>query len=77
MPADRGVPLPYLREWRLWVLLKQEELAEKAGVSRPTIQRGERGETLSIDNIRKLAAALNITVEQMRFERPEGAGGPR
>ncbi len=77
MPTDRGVPVPYLREWRLRVLLKQEELAETAGVSRPTILRGERGETLSIDNIRKIAVALNITVDQLRFELPEVAGRPK
>jgi transcriptional regulator with XRE-family HTH domain len=71
MPAERGIPVPYLRAWRLRATLKQEELADRADVSRPTIQRGERGETLSIDNIRKLAKALGITVEQLRFEEPE------
>lgn len=71
MPAERGVAVPYLRAWRLRATLKQEELAERAGVSRPTVQRGERVETLSIDNIRKLAAALGITVEQLRFENPD------
>ena len=75
MTAERGIPVPYLREWRLRATLKQEELAEKAGISRPTVQRGERGDTLSIDNIRKLATALGITVEQLRFERPGGEAG--
>ena len=79
MPAARGIPVPYLREWRLRATLKQEELAERSGVSRPTIQRGERGDTLSIDNIRKLATALGITVERLRFERPddEADGSPK
>jgi transcriptional regulator with XRE-family HTH domain len=71
MPAERGVLVPYLRAWRLRATLKQEELAERSGVSRPTVQRGERGETISIDNTRKLAAALGITVEQLRFTNPD------
>lgn len=71
MSAVRGVLVPYLRAWRARATLKQDELATKSGVSRPTIQRGERGETLSVDNVRKLASALGITVEELRFTNPE------
>lgn len=71
MPAPRGVTVPYLQAWRRRRTLKQGELATKAGVARATVQRGERGETLSIDNVRKLAAALSLSVEQVRFEEPD------
>lgn len=71
MPVVRGVLVPYLKAWRVRATLKQDELATRAGVSRPTIQRGERGETLSVDNVRKLAAALRITVEELRFTNPD------
>ena len=71
MPAERGIPVPHLKAWRLRKLLKQEELAERADVSRPTIQRGERGETLSIDNVKKIANALGISNEELRFTDPD------
>lgn len=77
MPAERGVPVPYLRAWRLRKLLKQEELAMRADVSRPTIQRGERGETLSIDNVKKIAQALEISDEELRFTNPAQEAVPR
>ena len=69
MAAQRGVTVADLKGWRLRATLTQAQLAERADVARPTIQRGERGETLSIPNVQALAAALGITVEQLRFER--------
>ena len=71
MLATRGLTTPYLRAWRLHAALKQNELADKAHVARATVQRGERGEPLSIDNVRALAQALGVTVEQLRFQAPE------
>jgi len=72
MPAERGVAMPHLKAWRRRALLKQEELAEQAGVARATVVRGERGGTLSLDNIRKIAAALGITPEQLADGPPDG-----
>jgi len=71
MPAERGVPVPYLKARRLHTLLKQEELAEKAHIARATVVRGEAGGTRSIDNVRKLAAALGITPERLRSHPPD------
>ncbi len=40
----------------------QEKLAEKAGVSRPTVSRVELGEEPSMRTARKLATALGLSV---------------
>lgn len=41
----------------------QSELAEEAGVSRPTVSRIELGEEPSMRTARRLAAALGLTLE--------------
>lgn len=41
----------------------QRELAERAGVSRPTVARIERGDDVSTATLAKVAAALGLTVE--------------
>lgn len=38
--------------------LGAQELADQAGVSYPTLNRFEKGETLSADSVGKIAAAL-------------------
>ena len=65
MPAPRGITLKHLPAWRIRAMLKQEELADKAGIARATVQRAERGSTVSLDNVRALARALGITPEQL------------
>lgn len=40
----------------------QDELAEKADVSRPTVSRVERGDDPSMRTMRKLAIALGLSV---------------
>jgi transcriptional regulator with XRE-family HTH domain len=69
--GEKGLRVRDLKAWRLRATLSQEDLAEKADVSRATIVRGEAGGTLSFGNIRKLAAALGITVDELRFGEPE------
>ena len=54
-----------LREWRRRRLLTQEELAEKAGVGVTTIVRIEAGQEGRISTLRKLAAALDVTPDQL------------
>lgn len=61
----RGRPLPHLRAWRIRRAFSQGELANAAGVARGTIARAERGGAVSFPNIRHLAAALNVSVEQL------------
>lgn len=40
----------------------QREVAERAGVSRPTVARIERGDDVSTATLAKVAAALGLTV---------------
>lgn len=70
MPAPRGIMLRYLQAWRMRATLKQEELADKAGIARATVQRAERGGAVSLDNVRALAQALGITPEQLVMPPP-------
>lgn len=46
--------LRVLREW------SQEHLADVSGVSRATVQAGERGQGLSVPSAKKLAAAFDV-----------------
>lgn len=69
--AQRGVILAHLAAWRRYVALTQKELAERAHVSRPTIARAESGEPVSLPNVRAIARALGITVQQL-YQAPDG-----
>ncbi len=68
--VERGVPAPYLRAWRLYYAMTQEELAKAAGVSHATVRSGEHGENIRQSSARKLAAALGISVEQFLHKDP-------
>ncbi len=61
-----------LREWRRRRLLTQEDLAEKAGVGVTTIVRIEAGQEGRISTLRKLAAALDITPDQLFGDEDRG-----
>lgn len=64
----RGRPLPHLQQWREHAAYSQKELAALSGVSRPTLVRAEGDPAravVSYASIRKLAAALGITVQQL------------
>jgi transcriptional regulator with XRE-family HTH domain len=68
----RGLPLPYLKAWRIRKLLGQSELAEKSGLAKSTIARAERGdEVVGFANIRKLAKALRISTDDLLQKHPE------
>lgn len=43
--------------------LSQDELAEKAGLSRPTVARVERGDDVSTATITKLAEVLGLALK--------------
>lgn len=68
--SQRGLSVPNLRSQRLYRALSQVDLAARSGVNRLTIARAERGERISFANIHKLAAALELTVEQLLHADP-------
>jgi transcriptional regulator with XRE-family HTH domain len=59
------VVLPGLRTQRQTVALTQEQLADKAGVSRPTVTRLENGARARITTVRKLADALGCEPREL------------
>jgi transcriptional regulator with XRE-family HTH domain len=68
----RGIPLPYLSAWRFRRLLTQQQLGDMAGVQQHTIYRLEsRGDKAEFKTIRKIAAALDITPEQLLEVNPD------
>lgn len=54
-----------LRAWRERKLITQRELAKRAGVGLATIVRIEHGEAARISTLRKLAAALELSAEEL------------
>lgn len=71
---EAGVTLPGLHAARLKALVKQVELAEKAGVSRATVTNAERGQRVAYVSAEKLAKALDTSVEALQ-QTPKSAGG--
>jgi transcriptional regulator with XRE-family HTH domain len=59
------VQIHNLREWRERRALTQEELAEQAGVSARSVAGYEAGTGARPGTVRKLAAALDISVEDL------------
>ena len=59
-----------LKEAREEAKLTQQQLADKSGVSRVTIGASENGtcKNVTIGTLRKLADALNMTINQIFFE---------
>lgn len=62
----REPPIHFLKAWRKFRCLTQQQLGERAGVDHSTISRLETGEMdLTRDTAAKLAAALLITVPEL------------
>ena len=57
--------MTYLKKMREIAKMSQSELAVKAGVSERSVIRWERGESLTTKNLQKLAAALNVTPNEL------------
>jgi transcriptional regulator with XRE-family HTH domain len=61
---------PRLRVLRLAAALSQDDLALKAGVSRMTITRGERGVHVRLSSVRKIARALRVKPTDLYGDQP-------
>ena len=68
---DKGQAVPYLKAWRDWKLLTQQELSVRADVAESTIVSIERGGNARLATIRKLATALGITPEELVRSNPK------
>lgn len=69
MSIIRTVLSSNMRKYRTEKELSQEDLAELCGLHRTYISDIERGErNISIDNIEKIAAALEVSVAKLLSE---------
>jgi transcriptional regulator with XRE-family HTH domain len=71
MPGALTLRVPSLRYWRGQRALRQEELAEKAGVGVNSVYRGENGQLLRVDTVAKLAEALGVEPAKLQAQPPE------
>lgn len=66
IPKSRKIFARNLKEMRVKQRLSQEKLADIAGLHRTYVGSVERGErNISIDNMERLASALNITIQDL------------
>lgn len=66
IPESRQIFARNLKEMRVKQRLSQEKLADMAGLHRTYVGSVERGErNISIDNMERLASALNITIQDL------------
>lgn len=66
--------MPQLRRYRGERAYSQEELAERAGVSRTTIMRAEAGLHIRPLSVRKLARALGVSPATLQRPLPDVTG---
>lgn len=71
MPGAATVTVPSLRQWRIARMLRQTELAERAGVGLMSVHRGERGLPLQLLTVRKLAKALRVSPQALQQQASE------
>jgi transcriptional regulator with XRE-family HTH domain len=69
LPKRRST-IPLLRTWRLYRLLSQRELSQRAKVGEVTVIRIEQGEQANELTVHKLARGLGITAHQLLHEEP-------
>jgi transcriptional regulator with XRE-family HTH domain len=65
---------PTIRQLRIRKGWKVPQLAEKSGVSVPTIYRIERGEPISDLHVSLLAIALGTTIDHVSYPQKESKG---
>ena len=55
-----------IRSWREYLGMTQQELARKAGMTQPALARLEKSDSKPrIGTLRKIAAAMDISIEQL------------
>ena len=57
-----------IRKYRLQSGWSQDQLAEIAGLSVRTVQRIERGQTPGLESLKSLAAAFDISLDELNPE---------
>jgi DNA-binding Xre family transcriptional regulator len=70
-PGAVTVPTPGLRYWRTQRARLQQELADMAAVGIMSVHRGESGQPLRLDIIRKLAIALLVEPADLMRQPPK------
>ena len=66
IPESRKIFARNLKKMRFKQQLSQEKLADIAGLHRTYVGSVERGErNISIDNMERLASALNVTIQDL------------
>jgi DNA-binding XRE family transcriptional regulator len=66
-----SAPVPHLKEWRFYRTATQKEVAAMIGTSHTAVSMYETGAlNPSFRVIRRLAGALGISVEELRYQRP-------
>jgi DNA-binding XRE family transcriptional regulator len=67
-----GVQVPYLKAWRMYRVLTQIELADRAHVHANTIRAAEGGRGVQITKIGKLSKALGVDRHTLVTTPPPG-----
>jgi transcriptional regulator with XRE-family HTH domain len=65
-----GLHAKGLRYWRRRRAWTQHELATRAGVAQVTVARAETGHAIRPAIVRRLAEALDVTIDQVLGEAP-------
>jgi transcriptional regulator with XRE-family HTH domain len=66
-----GITLPNLRDWRMYRNMTQTELGRVSGVTNATVNKIETaGKSTSFSTVRKLADALTISMDDLRYKLP-------
>ena len=61
--------VPAVKAWREYIGMTQQELSDAAGIRQPVLARIETGKVKPrLDTLRKLARAMNLTLEQLEPE---------
>jgi len=69
-------PTPHLERYRKWRAYSRADLAKAADVSERTIFAAERGQSISLRSLRKLAEALDVEPSDLTGEQWGLSGEP-